>query len=570
MTGLLVVPLFLVAGLAVDYTRAISVRQHLQAAADAAALAAKGSPDDASAAALSAANAYATANTSKLNGAVLGEVIVAPTSGGFEVSLTATLPTTLARAVGIDDWDVSTTSESVRASDNIEIALVLDNTGSMVNDMDDLRLGATDLVDAVFGGKTISDKVKIAIVPYVGAVNVGNGPHITPYMDLTGQNNWNGHGLSYRSFGYEPGCVFTPWGGPAIDPGFGQHGSLETDAGSFASLLQSIIGIAPASAATAADVPSPHVFGPDCWINNPKINFFDLFQQMSNTTWKGCVMAREDWNDRDVSDEIPNPADPNSLFVPWFWPDTIDPDAVANSGDPSTESRNDYVRDRLDLRDAVAPKFNDAWVGWTHWDVLKYNNAVATIDESGPDTTGPNKSCPDPVLPLTNVKSAVTDKISQLTHWNDSGTNIAEGISWGMRVLTPAPPFTEGSADQKTKKVMVVMTDGINNVDPTNDTSILSDWSAWGYLANGRVTPPTYDGFRAYVNQRMVRACEIAKSKNIEIYTVTFGAADATTRQLLQDCASRPPYAYSASSAQDMVAAFRSIGQSLTELRLSK
>ena len=139
-----------------------------------------------------------------------------------------------------------------------------------------------------------------------------------------------------------------------------------------------------------------------------------------------------------------------------------------------------------------------------------------------------------------------------------------------MRVLTPAEPFDEGSADPATQKVMVLMTDGVNNIDPTNDSSLLSHYSTYGYLAHGRVQPMSYDGFRTYVNQRMQKACEFAKAENIQIYTVAFNVTDEATLTLLRDCATKPPYAYSASTASELVDAFRSIGTSLTELRLSR
>lgn len=569
ITGLLVVPIFLMAGIALDYTRALSVRQQLQNAADAAALAAKGDPENAAAAAEQAAQAYANANIGPLNGATLAPASVVPTSDGYEVTLTASMPTSLSRAVGFETWDVQAVSESVRASNPLEIALVLDNTGSMAGHMDELKSGARDLVNAVFGSQSSSSRIKFAVVPYVGTVNIGNGATQRAWMDTNADAQWHGHGLEYWNIGYQPGCALGGGGGP-IDPGIGEQGFLYDMAKRFAGLVQDLLGIGTARAASAADVPSPYIFTPDCWASNPaKLNMFDYFDRIPNTAWKGCVMARPDTRDLDVSDEAPNPGDPDTLFVPWFWPDTLDASAIAASG-YGVDTKNDYLPDRLDLRDAMFPVFNDAWVGWGHWNMLKYNGTFASIDETGPDTLGPNKACPDPILPLSNTKSTVIDKIDSLSHWNGSGTNTAEGIAWGMRVLTPGAPFTQGSTDPKARRVLVLMTDGVNNIDPSSDTSLNSEWSTYGNLGQGRVLPPTYDGFRSHANTRMQRACEIAKSKNIDIYTVAFNVSDEATLALLRDCASQPPYAYSASTAQEMVEAFGAIGRSLTELRLSR
>lgn len=569
--GLMIVPMFMLGSFALDYSRGMSVQQQLQNAADAAALAAKGSGDDAQTAAQAAADAYAKANARKLNGATLRPISVTATSDGMRVELSADLPTTVSNVFGIASLEIAAASESVSATGDIEVALVLDNTGSMSGSMDELKTGAKDLVEAVFATSKSPGKVKMAVVPYVGTVNIGNQPEQMAWMDTNANGSWHGIGIEGRSFGYEPGCVYGPGGGGPIDPGSGTHGFLENAIRKFASAVGSVLGVAPARAASASDVPAPYVFWPDCWAANPlKMNMFDTFSRIPNAGWKGCVMARTEWGDRDVSDEAPDPSEPDTLFVPWLWPDTIDMSAIASSWDPSLESVNDYLPDRLDLRDAQFPKFTDPWIGWGHWNWLKYRNVAATIDEDGPDTLGPNKACPDPVLPLTAVKAQIEQKIDRLSHWNGSGTNTAEGVAWGMRVLTPGAPFTEGSSDPATQKVMVLMTDGVNNIDPTNDDSILSHWSTYGYLADGRVQPQSYDGFRQHTNARMQKACQFAKDANIEVYTVAFNVTEEATLGLLRQCATKPPYAYSASTANELVEAFRSIGKSLTELRLAK
>ncbi len=571
LLGLFLVPLLFMGGLAVDYTRGLSVRYQLQAAADSAVLAARGTSDDAQSSVRSVANAFVKTNAEKLNGAKLKPAVVVQTDSGVRVELTAVLQTTISKAVGIDEFEIHAVAEAMRASSEIEIAMVLDNTGSMAGSMADLKTGAKDLVAAIFGSSTKSAKVKMAVVPYVGTVNIGNGAEQMSWMDKNADNSWHGHMVEGYSFGYELGCTYNSSGdGSSFDPGTGTHGWLDDGLTRFASVLGAALGISSAHAASAADVPSPYQFWPDCWIANPeKMNMFDTFAKIPNTTWKGCVMARTEWHDRDVSDEAPDQNEPDTLFVPWFWPDSLDQSAVDTSS-PGTETVNDYLPDRLDLRNSMFPKFNEPWIGWGHYNWVKYNGTSATIDETGPDTLGPNKACPDPILPLTSVRSAIDSKIDSLSHWNGSGTNTAEGIAWGMRVLSPGAPFTEGSSNPATQKVMVVMTDGVNNIDPVGDETLISQMSTYGTLANGRIQPASFSGFKAYADARMEKACEIAKAQNIQIYTVAFNVTDEATLTLLRDCATRPPYAFSASTSSELVDAFRSIGTSLTELRLTK
>jgi hypothetical protein len=149
-----------------------------------------------------------------------------------------------------------------------------------------------------------------------------------------------------------------------------------------------------AKAASADEVQSPLNFAPDCWIAAPsKINLFDYLDQMDNTEWKGCVEARAEAYD--VTDDPPNNSNVDTLFVPWFWPDEIDISAQ-EAHYWSYRSANDYIPDRLDLRDAAFPVFVNTGIYWGFGNVLKYDDATATVDEVGPDTSGPNKSCPDP------------------------------------------------------------------------------------------------------------------------------------------------------------------------------
>ena len=570
MTALLIVPLIATVAFAIDYTRVVNVRSHLQAAADAAVLAAKMSGTDTTDAATAAAQSFAKANSTNLTGVSLKSVTTTPTAGGFKVELAATVPTPFASVIGFPNMEVAVGSESVFGSADMEVALVLDVTGSMSGAMEDLKQGAKDLTGALFGTAGSNNKIKMAVVPYAGTVNIGNGFTQLSWMDQNGDGWLAGKGLSEHWAGYEPGCTYTPGSGTDPGPGTGTFGWLGDHLPKFAGILQSVFGISQAQAATAADVPPGYTFLPDCWFVNPKVNSFSIFNQLG-VTWKGCVMAREDWNDRDVSDEPPSIVDADSLFEPWLWPDTTDQSAIDAKG-YSWDTVNDYIPDRLDLRDAAAPVFNGDWIGWGHHNLYKYpaGAGLVIVDETGPDTMGPNKGCPDPLLPLTANQSDVDSRIDSLMHWNGSGTNTAEGVAWGMRVLSPGAPFTEGSSDPNVRKVMVVMTDGVNNLNPSMDDSIKSEFSTYAYLWDGRIQPSTYDGFRQQTDTRMLKACEFAKAQNIDIYTVAFNIADQAALDLLKTCASKLPYAYTATTAGELVDAFRSIGKSLSDLRLSR
>lgn len=72
-----------------------------------------------------------------------------------------------------DRADLTANSEVLRNSNNVEVALVLDTTGSMQNNMANLRSAATDLVTLVIKDQQKPYYTKIALVPYSVGVNMG-------------------------------------------------------------------------------------------------------------------------------------------------------------------------------------------------------------------------------------------------------------------------------------------------------------------------------------------------------------------------------------------------------------
>ena len=438
------VPLLAVIGVGVDYSRAYTVQKVLQTAADSAVLAARGSGQNALQDAKAAAERIFEVNSANLpSGAVLGNVEVDAAKSGAEVKATATVPTTFSALLGFNEITVQAIAKATAASGDIEIALVLDNTGSMRNDMSTLKTAAKELVNKIYDSASNPSMVKISIVPYVGAVNIGNSSTQRSWMDTGVRSSLHGHEFAWHWFGYDPGCTHTSTGGGGGGPGTGLGGSdrqsyLDAPGSKYAFLgwMSKLFGIAPAQAA----VPAPYLQD-GCFIQNPgTINLFDLFDKIPNVSWKGCVEARQ--QPYDVDDTPPTTANGDTLFVPYFWPDEPD-----SSYSASITYNNNYLDDAPGL---LPSPYVFEWTDGANWDwgrfssTLKYNNVAATIDETAPDTKGPNAACPDELLPLTSSKSQVLSKIDSLSHWNGSGTVSSEGLMWGWRVLSPTEPFTEG------------------------------------------------------------------------------------------------------------------------------
>ncbi|HJV43311.1 ubiquitin-activating E1 FCCH domain-containing protein [Caulobacter sp.] len=88
---------------------------------------------------------------------------------------TATLKPIIANLWTKSDFTVTATSDVVRSSVDLEVAVVLDITGSMSGSrITDLKTGASDLVDIVVKDVQEPFYSKVAIVPYSVGVNVGS------------------------------------------------------------------------------------------------------------------------------------------------------------------------------------------------------------------------------------------------------------------------------------------------------------------------------------------------------------------------------------------------------------
>ena len=202
----------------------------------------------------------------------------------------------------------------------------------------------------------------------------------------------------------------------------------------------------------------------------------------------------------------------------------------------------------------------------------KWYGCVKNIVQSGtlsmpdPTTAYPgisqtSQTCLNPIQPLTNDPSVVSSAISGLVVNIGSykpETYIPSGLIWGVNVLSPPAPFSEGAPyDSKNKmprKTIVLMTDGAN--------TLYVNSSGGTAKANASQLLTTYSD--------QARVCSYAKSKGIEIYTIGFGVTDPTSLSALKSCASDSSHYFDAQSSADLLSAFKIIAGNLSKLRLSQ
>jgi Flp pilus assembly protein TadG len=188
MVAILLTIMIVIAGAGVDYGRAIMVRSALANALDAAVL---NVSKELSVTALSTnqvsaklkAAFEANLGSTGVTDVEIGDVtfVLDADKGEITANTTAEIKTNfvLLGGIGPETIPVAVSSQSTYSSYDIELALVLDVTGSMVTDPSDLKAlktSAQQLVDILIpaGTTTSKSKVRISMVPYSQGVNLGS------------------------------------------------------------------------------------------------------------------------------------------------------------------------------------------------------------------------------------------------------------------------------------------------------------------------------------------------------------------------------------------------------------
>lgn len=249
------------------------------------------------------------------------------------------------------------------------------------------------------------------------------------------------------------------------------------------------------------------------WLNSTTFNW-------GPTSWGGCLDARYTGND--VTDAPPSV----EAFQQYYWPD---------------DSNNDWIRSNGQYRSITS-------------------------------TRGPNKSCPQRLLEMTSDQAAVLAAIDTM---NDDGyTHINLGAVWAWRMLSPLWRGLWGGEmntenlpldynTPKMNKAVVLMTDGENTMNSSVRT-------AYWYPSHARLGTTSTSAAADELDDRTMQVCDAMKTNNIIIYTVAFNNPGAGAEALLQYCASQPEFYFDSPTSEDLASAFRTIGDSLSNLRVSR
>jgi len=184
MFAMMMIPLTISAGMAVDLGRAQIVKARLGYALDAAGLAVGSSAGD--------ENELNAVLTDFFNANYPAAELGVPATPTMEIvdseihlAATAELDTFLMGMVGIHQIEVAVSSTIVRETKGLDVVMVLDNTGSMSGSkITSLKSAANSLVDILFGDQAQAEKLKMGVVPFAAAVNIGRAnTALVPSLD---------------------------------------------------------------------------------------------------------------------------------------------------------------------------------------------------------------------------------------------------------------------------------------------------------------------------------------------------------------------------------------------------
>jgi Flp pilus assembly protein TadG len=190
MFSLAAIPILICAGVAIDSTRRNGANTALQAATDSAALAAvsgkKNKLDEHKI--IAAVKSYLASNNadSIITSVAVKEYGFNSDKTVYHVKMTGKMKTMFMGLAGFSTMDIGAYSEVEVGSSALEVALVLDTTGSMNQQgrLDGLKVAAKDLVQELHKDKDASSYLKIGVVPFANYVNVGLGNRNKFWVDV--------------------------------------------------------------------------------------------------------------------------------------------------------------------------------------------------------------------------------------------------------------------------------------------------------------------------------------------------------------------------------------------------
>lgn len=487
------------------------------------------------------------------------------------------------------DMSVGAHSEVMRASFDLEVALVVDLTTSMAGQkLTDLKAAATALVPLVVKDSQTPYYSKMSIVPYSNAVNLGTNAAtargaVPAAKSITG--------VSWSS-GTAKGISGITKANPAVVTS-NSHGFNNGDR----------VYIYGVSGMTQVN---NRVFT----VANKTTNSFQL--SGLNTSGNGYSAYTASNNDNAIKCQ----ATDCELVVTsnahgfandaWVYITGVG-GLSASNGAPAVNNNDWQVKsvgtNSFWLDDSFGPNYGafssngSAWCTTNGCQYLRFTNTSGSTrihqistcvserttnpyTDAAPSTTllgtnypvSGNPCLSNTITPLTSTKSTLTTAITGFAASGSSGGHI--GVAWGWYSISPnfSSIFTgTGTPASYTaphiKKVMILMTDGEYNSSYCNGV-ISQDSTSGSGSSSDHINCNAPNG-NTYTQAKAL--CEAMKDEDVIIYTVGFQIpVDSSAEDLVEKCATDAGHVYLPANGTDLATAFAAIGADIAAMRISR
>ena len=552
------IPLTLAMGAGIDYARGLAVHSNMTDALDAAALAvgaatskptacsSSSSGTAASCAPLQAvAQQYFNANFKQDSSAdQVGAVSISIANQAVTLSVTDTVPTTFLKSAdqllnssALDSMAVSASSTVVWGQTKLWVALVLDNTGSMTqtdssgtSKISALKTAANNLISTLQSASATVGDVEMTVTPFAKLVNIGTSYVNSSYIDWTDWQAQPPAGAPGTSVGPGSSC---PWS--ASGSGANGYGCFNAPASGWDKTNWSPTNSGN-DLSTTNTVPSSGTYGGYiCPTQMQTYTSSGSLAGLGGHYYNGCY---------------------NSTAITK----TVGTGSFASCSGYSTCSCTGSGSSKVCT---ATTGYNHTWIvnSTSSWDGC-LEDRTQNYDTTNTAPTGSSTNFPaanDDNCPITAITSlpatwttaqwtTLSNNINAMTA--QGSTNQTIGLMNGWQTLTNTGPYSAPALPSNTSEYIIEISDGLNTQDR--------------WYGDGSNQSTSVDG-------RMSTACTNAKAAGFTIYTIYVDLNGTQgNSSVLQSCATDSSKYFDLKTSGAIITTLSSIGQQITNLRVSK
>ncbi len=583
-------------GAAIDMGRAQMVQSRLSSSLDAAGLAAASSAESGDITAIMTRYFYVNYSMGYMGTTIkLLDIKVSSDKQILTLDAIADMPTTFLKVIGIKIITLKAHSQVTRTNQGMELVLAMDNTGSMkdsaggsTSKIAAAQAAATTLINILYGNNNTVPNLWVGIVPFSQTVNIGNS-HV----------DW----VDFSNTTRVDNTAAIDWG---TGTGSGWYGCVMARANTTANQATPQWDITD-------DTPSVKMFTPyyyGChWSNNN--NWYGTDSSKNNCCVPGggvntstCAQSSSGGSTSGGSSSGGSTTSSSSNSGSGSSSNSGSGSGSGNSSSSGSSGGQIGLLTPFepaplysqlpphDLKNAATTWYDEVFGirdAEAQVQTFHYFSGSSSGYKSPLNTTqrGPNLFCPQPITPLTSSKNTILHDLGTMVPAGNTVINL--GLAWSWRLRSPKWRGLWGGEmnshnlplDYNTKhmsKVVILLTDGDNNVTAGGNAN---NWYAYGipFWQDFLIPKPNYScgvngsnctaGINE-LNKRTLKVCTDMKTSGIIIYTVALGASiNATSKQLLSDCATNPAFAFISPTTNDLQNVFKKIADSLANLRIS-